>query len=75
MHLAQHLVLHLDQVARIEEATGLKPSGAHPLWVGVEGAELLEALDLGVVLGHGWNRHEKYVILTTPLLPSCQGAE
>ena len=50
-HLAQHLVLHLHRIARVEESAALEPGGAHPLRVGIEGAELLQTLGFGIALG------------------------
>jgi len=61
-HLAQHLVLHLHSIARIEEAAVLEPGGAHPLGVGIEGTELLQTLGLGIALGQGGSGCAKYVI-------------
>ena len=49
--LTKHLVLHLDEVPRIEEAIGLKPGRANLLRVPVEGSAHLETFDLGIALG------------------------
>src|SRR5271166_218303 len=49
--LTKHLVLHLDEVPRIEEAIGLKPGRANLLRVSVEGSAHLETFDLGIALG------------------------
>ena len=50
-HLTKHLVLHLDQVAGIEEPIGLKPGRTNLLRVSVEGPTDLETFDFGIALG------------------------
>lgn len=68
--LAEHLVLHLDQVARIEEAIGLEPRCPDPLRMPVHGILLLEALGFGIALGQGGGLGGSNVNIYTPL--SCR---
>ncbi|HPO19531.1 MAG TPA: hypothetical protein PLO07_10100 [Rubrivivax sp.] len=51
--LAQHLVLHLHEIARVEEGAALEVRGTHPLGVPVERTGLLQAICLGVAPGLG----------------------
>lgn len=48
--VAKHFVLHLDQVARVEEAAGLEPRCANGLGMAVQGTLLPQTLGLGVAL-------------------------
>ena len=51
-HSAQHLVLDLDQIARIEEIVLEKQVVAHCFRVRVQRPLLLEGPEFGVVVGH-----------------------
>jgi len=65
--LAQHLVLHLDQIAGIEEAIALEPRRADQLRMPVQGTLLLEVPGLGFALGQGGGPGGNDVSTYTPL--------
>ena len=55
-HAAKHLVLDLDQVARIEEIAIDKSGVSHVLRMRIGGAALFERALLGVGFGRAANR-------------------
>src|SRR5579871_6540417 len=71
--LTKHLVLHLDEVACIEEAIGLKPRRANLMRVSVEGSSHLETFDLGIALGQKYGIQGLYIVNRyTPLYGNNQ---
>jgi hypothetical protein len=51
--LTEHLVLHLHQIARIEEAFALEPGRPHSIRMPVQCTLLFEVLRFGIALGQG----------------------
>lgn len=64
--LAEHLVLHLHQVARIEEPIALEPGRPHSLRMPVQCTLLLEVLRFEIALGQGGVRGVLDVNTYTP---------
>ena len=70
--VAQHLVLDLEQIARIEEVARLEPGGPNGSGTGVEQAGSTQAFGLGIGLGHGRPHAGGDTLLHRPLGKGCQ---
>ena len=66
-YLAQHLVLHLHEIAGIEETMTLEQRSVNAFGMTVQGALPFEPLGFGIALGQGGVLGAEYVILYTPL--------
>lgn len=71
--LAQHLVLHLHDIAGIEESMTLEQRGVNAFGMTVQGALPFEPLGFGIALGQGGVLSAECVIFYTPLYGGCQG--
>jgi hypothetical protein len=70
--VTKHLVLDLNQVARVEEATSLEPRRPDALGMAVQRTLLLQSLGLGIALAQSGVLLDIGVMYYTPLDGRCK---